>query len=119
MHSDFSYIITWWLFFFLFGIIFLPITSIIFKPFFDKGYIFSKIIGVAVVSYIVFLLGTLHITPFTQLTITIVFLLCFIGNIFIVYKKYANKLIFRLSRIVPLSLLLVFFFEEGMFFLAL
>src|SRR3989344_4426111 len=62
----------WWGTFFILGVAFLPLTFSIFKNFFDRGYVFSKILGVAVVSYAVFLLGILHIIPFSFLTSALV-----------------------------------------------
>ncbi|MBI2036460.1 hypothetical protein HYT17_02430 [Candidatus Microgenomates bacterium] len=69
MTADLIYIFSWWSVLFLIGIIFLPLTTKIFANFFDRGYIFSKILGMLIVSYAVFLLGTLKILPFTQITI--------------------------------------------------
>src|SRR5476651_1522197 len=86
MSTDFSYIFQWWAILFLIGVIFLPLSAIIFKTFFDRGYIFSKIIGFAILSYLVFLLGTLHLLPFTQYTIVAILIACALVNCFILYK---------------------------------
>ena len=74
---------------FAIGIVFLPLTTRIFSNFFDKGYIFSKIIGIALISYVVFVLGILKILPFTEITILIVILAFLILNILIF--KYPQK----------------------------
>ena len=58
----------WWGTFFIIGVAFLPLTFSIFKNFFDRGYVFSKILGIGVVSYTIFILGLLHIAPFSFLT---------------------------------------------------
>ena len=44
---------------------FIPITSILFSKFVDKGYIFTKVIGMLVLSYLVFIGGYLKLVPFT------------------------------------------------------
>ncbi len=67
--QDFLFIVQWWLAFFIIGALFLPLTFKLLGNFFDKGYLFSKVIGIIIISYIVFLLGLSHIAPFTTLTI--------------------------------------------------
>jgi len=75
--QDLSVIFQWWFTIFIIGVIFLPFTTRFFSNFFDKGYIFSKILGIAVISYVVFILGLSHIAPFNIITIisaTVIFL---------------------------------------------
>lgn len=64
------YLLSWWSIFFILGVSFLPITFIIFNNFEDRGYFFSKIIGLGVVSYFVFLLSLFKILPFGNLSIS-------------------------------------------------
>ena len=106
--SDIAFIIKWWLVFFVIGLIFLPLTTKIFSNFFDKGYIFSRILGIALISYVVFVLATLKILPFTELTIFLVVFSFLILNIFLI-SKYPNILIsFKRSW-------KIFLFEEILF----
>lgn len=63
--QDIFHILTWWLVITIIGAIFFPFTSLLFKKFFDKGYIFAKIIGIIIISYLTFLFGILHIFPFS------------------------------------------------------
>src|SRR5438445_7577817 len=113
MQTDVSYIIHWWLLLFLFGICFLPITLRIFSTFFDKGYLFSKLIGLALVSYLIFLFGTLHITPFTQTTIIL----------FLVIATITNGVFFKKNMIKTFTekkkLFFIFLFEEVLFLFSL
>ena len=87
--SDIMFVFKWWLVLFTIGIIFLPLTTVIFKNFFDRGYIFARILGMALISYVVFLLGILKILPFTEITILIVIFASLILNILI--SKYLKK----------------------------
>lgn len=64
--QDFYSIVHWWLVFFFLGIVGLPVTLILFKDFFDRGYIFSKIIGVLFLSWAIWILGSLKVVSFTQ-----------------------------------------------------
>ncbi len=68
MFDGFYSVLQWHFMFLLIGIAFYPVSSLLFPHFIDRGYIFGKIIGAIVISYAVFLLGTLHILPFNSFT---------------------------------------------------
>ena len=72
--SDIHSVLYWWFTLFIIGIGFLPLTVSIFHKFFDLGYVFSKVLGLTLTSYTIFLLGVLHITKFTQLSSISIFL---------------------------------------------
>src|SRR3989344_8671120 len=109
-YSDFFSIINWWFTIFIVGVVFLPLAIRVFSNFFDKGYVFSKIIGIAVISYAVFILGLFHIAPFNLITIISVAVIFFILNL-VFFKK---TLIRTLTKNWYFFLL-----EEIIFFLAL
>lgn len=86
--TDTLYILKWFLVFFAIGVAFLPLTFSIFKDFKDKGYIFSKIIGLAFISYLVFIIGSLRLAKFSESTVYFSLFLFFIINYLIfIYKK--------------------------------
>lgn len=64
--QDFFFILNWWLVLFGLGLAFLPLTLRLFNSFWDKGWLFSKVLAIAVTSYSVWLLGSLHLAPFTR-----------------------------------------------------
>ena len=64
----------WWLSLQLLGLLVLPVTLHFFKNLRDRGYAFSKPLGLVVVSYLFWLLGTAHILPNTRLAILLVVL---------------------------------------------
>jgi len=66
IYADILAVLQWWLVLFLFGVGFLPLTVFLFKRFFDKGYLFSKMLGITITTYVIFVLGLFHITRFTQ-----------------------------------------------------
>ncbi len=110
--SDLIFIFQWWMVFFGIGLVFLPLTIKIFPNFFDRGYIFAKILGIIILSYTVFLLGSLKILPFTQSSIFLVLIIFLILNVYLI-SKYLNILIsFRKS-------FWIFIFEELLFLGAL
>ena len=102
----------WWGYIFVIGVIFFPLASRLFSVFTDKGYTFSKIIGMVVISYIVFVLGVTHLAPFTQLTVLITTIACAIGiTIFLI--KFPQKLFTSLPQFF------LIFFEEIIFLVAM
>jgi len=70
--STFSLSFFWWLIFFILGILTLPLTTKIFKSFYDRGYAFSKIICLMLLSYLVWFFAIIKIIPLT-LTSTLFF----------------------------------------------
>ena len=72
MIQDIFTILHWWLILLGVGIIFLPLSNRLFSRFWDKGYIFSKVMGILLVSYVVWLLGSLKILSFSRETIILV-----------------------------------------------
>lgn len=113
MLDDFIYIFAWWVLFFGLGVIFLPLTFFFFQKFFDKGYAFSKILGILILSYLVWLLGSLKILPFIEATAWFIIALLLIINFFFLKKLKINfkKIIKEKWRI--------FLFEEILFFTCL
>lgn len=109
--SDLAYVLIWWVILFSLGLIFLPLTALIFHSFFDKGYIFSKILALVLVSYIVWLLGSLKILPFTAPVILLVVGLFLVINTYLSYQK---RLFVNFK-----SLLKPIIFEEVLFLLGL
>ncbi len=98
MLSDIYYILPWWFIVFIIGIIFLPITTSFFKKFFDRGYIFSKILGIIATAYALFVLGTVKILSFTQGSIIFILIIAFFINYFFLFK-YKHKKIPHLNKI--------------------
>lgn len=106
--NDFFQIVTWYFILFFIGFSFLPITFFIFNDFKDKGYIFSKVIGLGILTYLVFFFGTAHILKFNQFSIILVLILSALANyIFSKYKKinilkiiFTNKLFFLLEEFI-------------------
>lgn len=63
--SDLLYIFRWYALIFAVGIIFLPLSFRLFSSFQDKGYLFSKILGIGILSYLIFALGSIHLLSFS------------------------------------------------------
>lgn len=98
--------IIWYLLFFSFGIIGLPISSFIFKNWQDKGYAFSKFIGLFVVGMFWWFFSAIKILPFTPIVGWVLFLAAILASL---YWLYRTK--FKLTKYMLI--------EEGMFFLTM
>ncbi|MEX1052517.1 MAG: DUF2298 domain-containing protein [Patescibacteria group bacterium] len=55
---------SWYFLVFILGLLFFPLTKRLFSSFIDKGYAFSKTIAILLLSYIVFVFGSLKIPVF-------------------------------------------------------
>lgn len=89
--SDISAIIIWWATISVIGVICYPVTALLFSRFADRGYIFSKIVGILITSYIVWLLGSAHILPFQKISILVVLLAVTLANILVLSRARKNN----------------------------
>ena len=91
--EDFSVMLTWWIALMIIGLIFQPVTIILFNRFHDNGWMFSKTIGIAAGAWLLWFLSSFKILKFTQLNCYIVLFVCFVLNIlaFKLYNKYSDR----------------------------
>jgi len=82
MFSDIRSIIFWWLTILLLGTVSLPLIFALFKNFWDKGYIFSKIVSVSLLTYLIFVFGVFKILPFTNISLFLIISLFLALDIF-------------------------------------
>ena len=107
--NDIILILQWWFMLLIIGFSALPLTFKVFSNFTDRGYIFSKILGIGILSYIIFIFGTSYILPFSRISVVLVLAFIFIINLFFI--KELKETFRRVSRIV--------IFEEIIFLAAL
>ena len=82
------YALRWYAMLLVVGALFVGITSSLLSPFFDRGYAFAKTVGILVISYLVFVVATLHIAPFHLYTLISIALL---GGGVGIYLQRSNK----------------------------
>ena len=116
-------IISWWFLIFSLGLLTLPITFFLFNKFWDKGYIFSKIICIVVSTYLIFIGGVFKVLTFTNLNLFLILVLILLLNI--LFLRYKNNLslflktikenykIFIFQEILFLSILIAWSFVRG------
>ncbi|HYF84155.1 MAG TPA: DUF2298 domain-containing protein [Clostridia bacterium] len=120
MFGDVLIIFKWWLYILLIGILFLPFTQKYFRSFFDKGYVFSKVVGILVLSYCSWLLSSLgiigserifsFIIPFALIPLAA--FMCKDSNILRDIKE--NILIILFEELIFMGLLLLWSYVRGL-----
>lgn len=90
LQSDLNQTFIWWFYLFILGLAFYPLATVLFNKFVDRGYIFAKTLGIAITSFLVFLISFLHILPFSQTSILIGISIGVILQL-IILKKYITK----------------------------
>lgn len=110
MNSDIVSIFRWGITLFVLGLFFLPISNALFSKFFDKGYIFSKTLGIIFITYFIFIFGVFRILPYTTLSLILILVPVGIYNVYLLKKGSLN---FKRSEII------IFLFQEILFFASL
>ena len=89
LQGDFIPFIKWWMTILILGIIFLPLANILFSKFHDRGYLFSKTIGIAITGYIMWFSATIRTMKFTSTSCIIAVIVGFLinGSILIYHKR--------------------------------
>jgi len=123
MLTDLNLIVFWWFLIFILGLLTLPITFVLFKKFWDKGYLFSKIISIVLLTYLIFIGGFFKILSFTNLNLFIILSLILLLNIFFLKQKNncqefiktikENYKIFIFQELLFCSILIVWSFVRG------
>lgn len=81
---------SWWLALFLMGMLALAFGIRIFSAFRDKGYLFAKVLGLAILSYLVFLLASFRLMPFRFLTLLLAAAACLLAEcLWLLFSKAA------------------------------
>lgn len=68
--------LTWWLLAGLLGMVFMPVTSLFFSRFQDKGWMFSKVLGILVTGFLTWWLVAVKLLKFTTFTCVSVMMVC-------------------------------------------
>ena len=97
---------------FLLGLVFMPVTSRMFRGFDDNGWMFSKVLAVAVCGYVQWLRACLKISPFTGITCVILTVICCLGSLL-----YGIKCKNRLPDSLPRKQAALVYQEELLYFL--
>ncbi len=69
LNGDFLLVIRWWGTLFLIGSAAYPLTRYLFSSWWDRGYMFTKAVGLVVIGFLVWFWASLHIVPFSYWSI--------------------------------------------------
>ena len=111
---------TWWMLAFLMGMLAMPVTGRLFAGFEDKGWIFSKVLAIAVTGFLTWLLVAVKLLPFTTVSCIGVSVVCgilcillyfyqiihngfLLSDIFLPYDYRLKPLLFLLFLFLPKS----------------
>lgn len=97
--KDFTPFFKWWGVLLLLGAAFMPVTGILFENFDDKGFLFSKTIGIAVAGYFMWLLSSLKILKFTPVSCAVIFIILLAANIFVFVRWKKRRVTFSKENI--------------------
>jgi len=115
MFADLKYVVFWWLEIFLLGCFSLPLVFYFFRQFWDRGYLFAKIVSLAIFTYLIFISGVIRLLPFSHASIYLLFLFALAINWYFLSRPG------RWAEIVDLvkKNYRIFLFEEIIFLIIL
>lgn len=102
---------TWWLMAGLFGMLGMPLTGMLFKEFDDKGWVFSKVLSIAISGFLTWLIVTLEIFEFK--TLTCVMVCIFLAEISLLTFYFQSK---KGVECLPMKHFQLVYWEEVIFF---
>lgn len=92
----------WWVFILLLGTSFMPFTGLFFRKFEDRGWLFSKVLGLAVSGFLTWILVCSGLMSFSMTTCTIAAGICILGNLALIYwirKRETERLVFKKEQL--------------------
>lgn len=79
--------LTWWLLAGVLGMVFMPVTGMLFSGFDDKGWMFSKMVGISITGFAAWFLVSAKILKFTTFSCIFVTVLCSAGCAVLLYMQ--------------------------------
>lgn len=101
-----------WIIFLIISFVFFPLSKHFFGRTFDNGWIFAKLIGLLIVSYVAYLVGIFNFWKFSNLELWLIIFFVFVFNSAIKLKNGFKLTHFSITidtRIVVLELIFLFF----------
>lgn len=110
--------LSWYVYLFILGLVFYPLSQRLFGKSLDKGYAFAKILGIILLTYSSLLLGILRLVAFGRLQI----LLLLAAFAFVAYRKFIvqknidiPQLIIRNKKVIQWIIVEEILFFSGLF----
>lgn len=102
---------TWWILAGILGFVGMPLSGRLFAGFEDKGWIFSKVLSIALTGFTVWFLVSLKILKFNMGTCIVVCVLYAVGSLFLFYRQMGQG-----TECFPVGKESLIFWEEVLFF---
>jgi uncharacterized membrane protein len=112
---DLIYIAIWWIWFFIFGLVSIPLCFLVFKRFVDLGYGFAKTISLLVITYLAFAGATFHLFPLHSSTLYLI-LIFYAALNFYIFTKNKKTIISSLSKKIKILAIQEILFTLGLIF---
>lgn len=112
---DLIYISIWWVWYFIFGFISIPLCYLIFKRFVDLGYGFAKTISLLVITYLAFAGATFHLIPLYAISLFLI-LIAYASLNFYIFIKNKKEIISSLSKKARILAIQEILFTLGLVF---
>lgn len=84
--------LTWWLMALLMGMIAMPVSGQLFRSFEDKGWLFSKVLAIAVTGFLTWFLVAGKVLKFTNASCVGVSVICGVGCIILLYRQTQKEI---------------------------
>ena len=84
--------LTWWLMALLMGMIAMPVSGQLFRSFEDKGWLFSKVLAIAVIGFLTWFLVAGKVLKFTNASCVGVSVICGVGCIILLYRQTQKEI---------------------------
>src|ERR1700727_762078 len=95
-------VLLWWFILFVLGIVVFPISYILLKNLFDKGYAFSKVLALLLVGYLSWLLGYIS---FNGVIILLAFFIIATFSFLIIWKGVGHSFLLHVKKEIGFLLL--------------
>ncbi len=86
LQNDYTAFLQWWAVIAGLGLIFLPLTYVLFHNFHDRGYLFSKVFGISITSYLMWLLSSVKLMKFAPLSCLLCVAIGLLGNAILLFR---------------------------------
>ena len=113
--------LTWWLMALLMGMIAMPVSGQLFRSFEDKGWLFSKVLAIAVTGFLTWFLVAGKVLKFTNASCVGVSVICGVGCIILLYRQTQKEIecypTGKMKLIIREELLFCWYFYCGLIWL--
>lgn len=118
MINDIQIEFVFWFTVFILGLAGLPLTRKLFRNWYDKGYLFSKTVGIILTAWLIYFFGTIHFLPFSIFSIILSAVIVFFIGLAADYRFGKKLNILKEFKEITPKETTVFLIEEIFFILA-